>query len=100
MAIPPKSFDGPLSWTVENLHSRHRAQIRRARCGTATQEPARHEPSAGEGSKPIDSDQYNPSIQGVIDSTGPEARLMSGLAGHNLCFPFWGDPSEAEYKAA
>ena len=24
---------------------------------------------------------------------------MSGLLGHNLCFPYWGDPSVEEYKA-
>lgn len=30
---------------------------------------------------------------------GPAARLLSGLIGHNLCFPYWGDPSESEYQA-
>lgn len=30
---------------------------------------------------------------------GSGAKLMSGLAGHNLCFPFWGDPSPAEARA-
>ena len=30
---------------------------------------------------------------------GPAARLLSGLVGHNLCFPYWGDPSESEYQA-
>jgi hypothetical protein len=24
---------------------------------------------------------------------------MAGLIGHNLCFPFWGNPSDTEYKA-
>ena len=30
---------------------------------------------------------------------GSEARLLSGLMGHNLCFPYWGDPSDAEFQA-
>lgn len=30
---------------------------------------------------------------------GSSARLVSGLMGHNLCFPYWGNPSESEYKA-
>jgi len=30
---------------------------------------------------------------------GPAARLLSGLLGHNLCFPYWGDPSDAEYQS-
>ena len=30
---------------------------------------------------------------------GPAARLLSGLVGHNLCFPFWGDPSNSEYQS-
>jgi len=30
---------------------------------------------------------------------GPAARLLSGLIGHNLCFPYWGNPSETEYQA-
>ena len=30
---------------------------------------------------------------------GPASRLLSGLIGHNLCFPYWGDPSDSEYQA-
>ena len=30
---------------------------------------------------------------------GSAARLLSGLIGHNLCFPYWGDPSSSEYEA-
>jgi hypothetical protein len=47
----------------------------------------------------IDSDQYDPAIHGTIYGTNAEARLLSGLVGHNLCFPYWGDPSEAEAAA-
>jgi len=30
---------------------------------------------------------------------GPEAKLLAGIAGHNLCFDFFGPPSEAEIAA-
>jgi hypothetical protein len=30
---------------------------------------------------------------------GSVAKLRSGLAGHSLCFPYWGDPSPAEERA-
>jgi hypothetical protein len=47
----------------------------------------------------IDSDQYDPAVHGAIYGTNSEARLLSGLVGHNLCFPYWGDPSKAEAAA-
>ncbi|MGA8151371.1 MAG: hypothetical protein WB952_10510 [Terriglobales bacterium] len=47
----------------------------------------------------IDSDQFDPDIHGALYGTGYEARLLSGLAGHNLCFPFWGNPSLNEAQA-
>ena len=47
----------------------------------------------------IDSDLYDPAIHGGIYGTDGEARLISGLAGHNLCFPYWGYPSQSEQHA-
>lgn len=47
----------------------------------------------------IDSDQFNVAVHGEIYGTDAEARLISGLSGHNLCFPFWGSPSLAEEVA-
>ena len=47
----------------------------------------------------IDPDQYDAARHERLYGGGPGARLMSGLLGHNLCFPFWGNPSEAEYRA-
>ncbi len=35
----------------------------------------------------------------ALYGVGAEARLLSGILGHNLCFPFWGDPSAAECAA-
>jgi hypothetical protein len=46
----------------------------------------------------LDADQYDPAKHEKLYGGGPGARLMAGLVGHNLCFPFWGNPSEAEYK--
>jgi hypothetical protein len=47
----------------------------------------------------IEPDQYDAVRHEKMYGGGPGARLMSGLLGHNLCFPFWGNPSEAEYRA-
>jgi hypothetical protein len=47
----------------------------------------------------IDSETYDPQIHGPIYGNNCESRLLSGLAGHNVCFPFWGDPSGAECAA-
>src|SRR4051794_32649848 len=45
----------------------------------------------------IDPIDYDPGRHEKVFGSGPAARLMSGLLGHNLCFPYWGDPSESEY---
>jgi hypothetical protein len=47
----------------------------------------------------MDPDRYDPEKHGQLYGRGPSARLMSGLLGHNLCFPFWGDPSPPEAAA-
>ncbi len=47
----------------------------------------------------IDSDQFDKAIHGAIYGTDREAKLISGLAGHNLCFPFWGTPTASEDAA-
>jgi hypothetical protein len=47
----------------------------------------------------IDPDRYEPGLHEAVYGGGSEARLLSGLAGHNICFPFWGDPSAAEHRA-
>jgi hypothetical protein len=47
----------------------------------------------------IDSDAYDPAIHGSIYGHSAESRLLSGLAGHNLCFPFWGNPTPPEFAA-
>lgn len=40
----------------------------------------------------VEPDQYDPAKQ-------RGGKFMSGLLGHNVCFPYWGDPSPAERAA-
>jgi hypothetical protein len=47
----------------------------------------------------IDIEQYDPAKHQKLYGGTSEARLMSGLMGHNLCFPFWGFPSAPEAAA-
>jgi hypothetical protein len=47
----------------------------------------------------IDPANYNAARDTKTYGGGPSAKLMSGLAGHSLCFPYWGDPSAAEERA-
>src|SRR6266853_4298914 len=36
----------------------------------------------------LDAEQYDPARHEKLYGGGPGARLMAGLVGHNLCFPF------------
>ena len=47
----------------------------------------------------IDPDRFDPARDSAKYGGGSGAKLMSGLAGHNLCFPFWGNPSDTEDRA-
>jgi hypothetical protein len=47
----------------------------------------------------IDADRYVAARDAKLYGGGAGARLMSGLLGHNVCFPFWGNPSPAEAAA-
>lgn len=47
----------------------------------------------------IDADRFDEGRDAARYGGGSGARLMSGLLGHNICFPFWGNPSGAETKA-
>jgi hypothetical protein len=41
---------------------------------------------------------FDVSKHGEIYGTDSEAALLAGIMGHNLCFDFWGAPSETEYR--
>ncbi len=47
----------------------------------------------------IDPTRYEAARDEKTYGGGASARLMSGLMGHNLCFPFWGNPSPSEARA-
>ena len=47
----------------------------------------------------IDASDYDPAKHERSYGGGSGARLMSGLVGHNLCFPYWGNPSASETRA-
>jgi hypothetical protein len=47
----------------------------------------------------IDPWTFDVDKHGSIYGTNSEATLLSGIMGHNLCFDFWGAPSEAEFQA-
>ncbi len=98
--MPETSFRGHAAWAIETDDVRvtllqsggHLAEI------VLTQgEPV--SPLWVQSRATIDSETYDPEIHGAIYGRNPESRLLSGLAGHNLCFPFWGNPSPAEFAA-
>ena len=47
----------------------------------------------------IEPTEYNRGRHEKLYGAGPASRLLSGLIGHNVCFPYWGDPSDSEYQA-
>ncbi|MCB1020746.1 MAG: hypothetical protein KDC27_12515 [Acidobacteria bacterium] len=47
----------------------------------------------------IEPSQYDAAKHGATYGDDVEGRLLSGIAGHNLCFDLFGVPSEAEAKA-
>ncbi len=93
-------FAGRAAWTIETPRLRvtilegggHVAEIVLAE-GSAIN------PLWVQSRSTIDPDQYNRALHEKAYGGGSGARLMSGLAGHNVCFPYWGDPSPAEARA-
>ena len=47
----------------------------------------------------IDPWNFDVEKHGAIYGTDSEAALLSGIMGHNLCFDFWGAPSQTEFQA-
>lgn len=98
--MPETVFQGRAAWTVEGddvqvtvLQSGgHLAEI-------VLKHGERVSPLWVQSRATIDSDTYDPKIHGAIYGNDFESRILSGLAGHNLCFPFWGNPSRPEFSA-
>lgn len=100
MSVHRGLFTGRSCWILENSEiiinvlesGGHIAQI------CLKQEPSIN-PLWVQSRPTIDSDCFDPEFHKGDYGDTPSAKLMSGLAGHNLCFPFWGNPSPSEYKA-
>ena len=99
-AVKTTRFHGRDAWTVETPQLRvtilqgggHVGEIVLAESGGLN-------PLWIQKRQTIEPEAYNRSKHEALYGGGSGARLMSGLMGHNLCFPFWGDPSPSETAA-
>ncbi len=93
-------FTGRAAWTIDTPDLRvtilkgggHVAEI-------ALKSPGAINPLWIQERRTIDPAQFNAARDAQTYGGGPSAKLMSGLAGHRLCFPYWGNPSAAEERA-
>jgi hypothetical protein len=100
MTMAQESFHNRACWTIENASIRVTViQSGGHVAALVLKDGPELNPLWVQNRPTIDSDRYDPAIHGTTYGTGPEARLLSGLLGHNLCFPYWGDPSAAEHHA-
>jgi hypothetical protein len=98
--VPTITYHGRKAWQIESELTRviilecggHGAEI-------ASKLACNLNPLGIQNRTTIDSDQFAPAIHGPIYGADAEARLISGLLGHDLCFPYWGSPSVAEAAA-
>ena len=92
-------FENRAAWTMDGAHLRvtvlqtggHVAEIVLKESGV--------NPLWIQSRPTIETDQYVADKHEKFYDGGPGARLMSGIMGHSLCFPYWGDPSASEYAA-
>lgn len=93
-------FTGRSAWTVETPNLRvtilkgggHVAEIALRSAGAIN-------PLWVQTRATIDPSRFEQARDARIYGGGSGAKLMSGLAGHSLCFPYWGNPSPAEERA-
>ncbi len=98
--MPVTSFSGRRAWTVETEFLRFTLLQSGGHLAEIVLRGANEVNPLWVQSRPtIESDAYNPEIHGELYGTAPESHLLSALAGHNLCFPFWGNPSPSEVVA-
>lgn len=96
---PMATFHNRPAWQIES----DQIFVSVMECGGHTAEmtfkPTAINPLWIQGCPTIDPDQFDPEIHGALYGNNSEGRLMSGVLGHNLCLPYWGNPSDAEYRA-
>jgi hypothetical protein len=97
--LPPTSFSGRASWTIDTESLRVTIFQSGGHLAEFILKASEVNPLWSQSIPTIDPDTYDPRIHGGLYGTTSESRLLSGLAGHNLCFPFWGNPSESESAA-
>lgn len=99
-SIRTTRFHGREAWTIETPQLRvtilqgggHIAEIVSTEAGSVNPLWVQKRPTIEPGS-------YDSARHAAVYGGGSGARLMSGLMGHNLCFPFWGNPSASEAAA-
>lgn len=100
MAMVQNSFHDRACWTIENADIRVTVMKSGGNIAALVlKKKLDLNPLWVQERATIDSDQYDPAIHSATYGTAPEAKLLCGLLGHNLCFPYWGDPSGAEHNA-
>ncbi len=99
-AVAVTQFTGRSAWTIDTPHLRvtvlkgggHVAEI-------ALKTPGAVSPLWVQSRPTIEPWQYDAARDATRYGGDSGARLMSSLAGHSLCFPYWGNPSPAEERA-
>lgn len=99
-AAAASQFTGRSAWRIDTPHLRvtvlkgggHVAEI-------ALQSTGAVNPLWVQARPTIDPAQFNAARDARLYGGGSAAKLMSGLDGHSLCFPYWGNPSAAEEHA-
>ncbi len=98
--VRPARFENRDAWTLEGPKLRVTVMQSGGHIGEIVLKEGRAVNPLWIQSRPtIEPDRFDPVRDGKRYGRGVEARLLSGLLGHNLCFPFWGNPSESEGRA-
>ena len=100
LAAAVTRFTGRSAWTIDTPQLRvtilkgggHVAEIALKSTGAVSPLWVQTRPT-------IDPAHFNATRDSQTYGGGSSAKLMSGLAGHSLCFPWWGNPSAAEERA-
>jgi len=93
-------FTGRSAWTIESSQLRVTVLVGGGHVGEiALKSAGAVNPLWVQARPTIDPTHFNAARDAQRYGGGSGAKLMSGLAGHSLCFPYWGNPSQAEERA-
>ncbi|MBI3667962.1 MAG: hypothetical protein HY236_17320 [Acidobacteria bacterium] len=96
-------FRGRRAWRLEN----DRLRVTVLKGGGHVAELVLKNPPGGREVNPlwippwpsIEPSTYSKEKYGSVYGTDSEAATLAGIMGHNVCFDYWGAPSEAEFRA-